>query len=268
MDPFVALMRRYCMDYTNSQDQRVCDEIMEPEYVVNISGMAMPLESAYKPAVRQVYQRFPGLQLQVHELVTNGEYLAMRFSEHGADATRENRYGVWQCIGLYRWNGRRLVENWVEEDFLSQVQQLSSGTPAPLETPHLDPWVTTVAQPPNPAAEALARAWLLAGDLRNAPAWEIDDSWYGDRAPSPIEVEAVEINALFSAGDRVGFHVTQRGPYRGGLPRIDPRWIGSRTTLTCAGIAQVDAAGVRAVRVITDRAGIRRRLSGADAARG
>ena len=33
MEPFVALMRRYCIDYTNSHDQSVCDEIMAPEYV-------------------------------------------------------------------------------------------------------------------------------------------------------------------------------------------------------------------------------------------
>ena len=30
-DPFVALMRRYVVDYTNSHDLAVCDEIMEPD---------------------------------------------------------------------------------------------------------------------------------------------------------------------------------------------------------------------------------------------
>ena len=38
MEPFVALMKKYCIDYTNSHDQSVCDEIMHPDYVVHISG--------------------------------------------------------------------------------------------------------------------------------------------------------------------------------------------------------------------------------------
>ena len=38
MHPFVALMRTYCIDYTNSHDQSLYDEIMEPDYVVHISG--------------------------------------------------------------------------------------------------------------------------------------------------------------------------------------------------------------------------------------
>ena len=42
MEPFVALMRRYCIDYTNSHDQSVCDEIMHPDYVVHISGLDLP----------------------------------------------------------------------------------------------------------------------------------------------------------------------------------------------------------------------------------
>ena len=42
MHPFVALMRRYCIDYTNTHDQSVCDSIMEPDYVVHIGGFDLP----------------------------------------------------------------------------------------------------------------------------------------------------------------------------------------------------------------------------------
>ena len=67
MEPFVALMRRYCIDYTNRHDQSVCDAIMHPGYVVHISQLALPRDAAYKPAVTHVFGRFPGLGLQVHE---------------------------------------------------------------------------------------------------------------------------------------------------------------------------------------------------------
>jgi hypothetical protein len=239
----------------------VCDEIMAPEYVVHISGFDLPRDAAYKPAVTRVFARFPGLQLQVHELVTNGERLAMRFSEHGAAADAGGRFAAWGGIGLYRWNGRQLLENFVEQDFLAQEQQLATGVPAPLESPHLDPWLGTRAEPASAEAEAVVRAWLAKGDLRAAANAVIDGSWHGAPAPSPLEVESVEVNDLFSAGGRVAFHVTQRGRYRGGLGPGDAAWVGRTAALRCVGIAQVEAGDVRAVRVISDRLGTRAALA-------
>jgi hypothetical protein len=260
MHPFVALMRRYCIDYTNSHDQSVCDEIMEPEYVVHISGFDLPRDAAYKPAVTRVFARFPGLQLQVHEFVTNGERLAMRFSEHGAAVDAERRLAAWGGIGLYRWNGRRLLENFVEQDFLAQEEQLASGRGAPLEPPHLDPWVSTRAEPANPQVEAIVRSWLAKGELRSAANVVIDGSWYAGLADSPLDVQTVEINDLFSAGSRVAFHVTQRGRYRGGLPGTDASWLGREAALRCVGLAGTQGGEVREVRAITDRLGARQEL--------
>jgi hypothetical protein len=260
VEPFVALMRRYCIDYTNSHDQAVCDEIMAPEYVVHISGFDLPRDAAYKPAVTSVFARFPGLQLQVHELVTNGDRLAMRFSEHGAAADAGGRLAAWGGIGLYRWNGKQLLENFVEQDFLAQEEQLATGVPAPLETPHLDPWVGTRSEPAIPDAEAAVRAWLARGDLRAAPNATVDGSWYAPAAP-PIDVEKIEVNDLFSAGVRVAFHVTQHGRYRGGLRGTEPSWAGRAASLRCVGLARVEAGEVREVRAITDRLGMRAGLA-------
>ena len=260
MEPFVALMRRYCIDYTNSHDQAVCDEIMEPEYVVHISGFDLQRDAAYKPAVTRVFARFPGLQLQVHELVTNGERLAMRFSEHGAAVDAGGRLAAWGGIGLYRWNGRRLLENFVEQDFLAQEEQLETGRSAPLEAPHLDPWVGTHAEPASAEAEAIARRWLAKGDLRSAASAVIDGSWYAGLAEAPLDVDAVEVDDLFSAGTRVAFHVTQRGRYRGGLPGVGAHCVGRPVTLRCVGLLRTQAGEVRELRAITDRASLRRDL--------
>lgn len=259
MEPFVALMRRYCIDYTNSHDQSVCDEIMHPDYVVHISQADLPRDLLYKPAVKGVFERFPGLGLVVHEFVTNGDRLAMRFSEHGLAPAEGRRYAAWGGIGVYRWNGEQLLENFVEQDFFAQQAQLAGSVPpAPLEPPHLDPWVGTTAEPPNPEVEKIAREWLERGDLRDAPEAIVDSSWYEDLAPSPIEVESVVINDLFSAGDRVAFHVSQTGRYRGGLPGVDDSRKGRRARLDCAGLASVSDGRVQSVRVVTDRLGTAR----------
>jgi hypothetical protein len=260
VEPFVALMRRYCIDYTNVHDQSVCDEIMAPGYVVHISGFDLPRDTMYKPAVTRVYARFPGLQLQVHELVTNGDRLAMRFSEHGASVEEGGRFAAWGGIGLYRWNGNQLLENYVEQDFHAQEEQLATGAPAPLESPHLDPWLGTRAEPANPAAETAVRVWLARGDLRAAASAVVDGSWYSPSEP-PLDVEKVDVNDLFSAGARVAFHVTQHGLYRGGLRGAEAGWTGRTASLRCVGLARVEGGEVREVRTITDRLGLRAALA-------
>jgi hypothetical protein len=197
----------------------------------------------------------------VHELVTNGDRLAMRFSEHGAAPAEGGRYAAWGGIGVYRWNGAQLLENFVEQDFVSQQAQLAGSVPAaPLEPPHLDPWVGTIAEPPDPEVERLAREWLERGDLRDAPEVVVDSSWYAELAPSPLEVESVAINDLFSAGQRVAFHVSQRGRYRGGLPGVDDARKGQPARLDCAGLVSVRGGRVQGVHVVTDRLGTVRTL--------
>ena len=57
MHPFVALMRTYCIDYTNSHDQTLYDQIMEPDYVLHTMGFTLSgRDEAYSPAVTQVFK--------------------------------------------------------------------------------------------------------------------------------------------------------------------------------------------------------------------
>lgn len=250
MDPFVALMRTYCIDYTNSHDLSVCDSIMEPDYVVHIAGAALERDLAYKPAVEATFARFPGLGLVVHELVTNGDRLVMRFSEHGA--TPAGALACWAGIGLYDWNGTRLTTCRVEQDFWSQRRQLRSGTPDPLEAPHLDPWTTTTAQTPHPAAEAVVREWLAAGDLRDVPGGRVDEGAPDEHVPV-VDVDRVDVLDLFSAGDRVAFQASFAGCYVGGLDGIDAS--GQLASIAVAGVAAVTGDRIADLHAVTDRFG-------------
>ena len=237
MHPFVALMRRYCIDYTNSHDLSVCDSIMEPGYVVRICGMALERDTAYKPSVEQVFERFPALGLVVHELHTNGQRLVMRFSEHGASP--DGALACWAGVGLYDWNGTKLLTCRVEQDFHSQRRQLTTGVVDPLEPPHVDPWLTLVEEPADPAAEAVVRDWLAAGDLADAEEGRIDDGSIAHHVPV-VEAEAVEVHDLFSAGDRVAFHATLREDSVG---------------IDVAGLVRVAGGRVVGVHAVTDRFG-------------
>jgi len=263
MHPFVSLMRTYCIDYTNSHDQTLYDQIMEPDYVLHTMGFTLAgRDEAYSPAVTRVFEEFPGLGLTVHELILNDDRLCMRFSEHGAAADHDDRLTAWRGVGLYRWNGRRLVENWVEQDYASRDRQLATGVPNPLDPPHLDPWVTTRPVPEDADAVATARQFLSAGDLTAAGGEVvIDDSDTTGVVEQVVAVERVTIDDLFSAGPRVAFHLTLHGPYTGGLAAVDDAAIGSPVDLHVAGTASVDGEEVRDLRAVSGKLGITLRLA-------
>jgi hypothetical protein len=263
MHPFVALMRTYCIDYTNSHDQTLYDQIMEPDYVLHTMGFTLSgRDEAYSPAVTQVFEDYPGLGLAVHELVLNGDRLCMRFSEHGAAADHDDRLTAWRGIGLYKWNGRRLVENWVEQDYAGRDRQLASGVPNPLDRPHLDPWVTTRPAAEDPAAVETARQFLERGDLTAAGGDVIiDDSDTTGAVERVVDVERVTINDLFSAGTRVAFHVTLHGPHAGSLAGVAGTAIGTPVDLHVAGVASVDDRGVRDLRAVSGKLGVTLRLA-------
>ncbi|OBK45281.1 hypothetical protein [Mycobacterium sp. 1081908.1] len=255
MHPFVALMRKYCIDYTNSHDQSVYPEIMEADYVVHINGLSLVRSTTYAEAVRQIFDAAPGLGIVVHEFVLNGDRLCMHFSEHAAmPAGGERALACWRGIGLYKWNGARLTENYVEQDYFAMRAQIASGHPHPLMPPHLDPWTTTEAVPADPGAEQTVRAWLEGADLAAAPVHDIDDARTGATYRAVLDPREVVVNDLFSAGTDVPFHVTIRGPYRGGLGAAAEAHLGETATLHVAGIAQVADGAVASVRAVTARA--------------
>lgn len=255
MHPFVALMRRYCIDYTNSHDQTLYDELMEPDYVVHINGMDLVRSTTYSASVEQLFSVAPGLGLVVHEFVLNGDRLCMHFSEHGAMPGPGGRSGLacWRGIGLYKWNGRRLTENHVEQDYAAMQAQLASGAPHPLRPPHLDPWTTTEPVAPDPDAEALVRAWLERGDLTDAASVEIDDMRTGAPYQPLLDVGSMTVNDLFSAGPAVPFHITYHGTYRGGLGEQLEEHVGRSADLTVVGIARTGGGGVEHLDAVTGR---------------
>ena len=188
-----------------------------------------------------------------NEIICSGDRLALRFTEHGASARHDGARAAWGGIGLYRWDGQRLLENFVEQDYFARRRQLTDGAPDPVERPAIAPW-DTPAVPPDPAAEAVVRAWLAAGDL---PGASVDDGLTAHRI---VAAERTEIDDLFSAGNKVAFHAIQHGPLAGD----DPQFTGDGlVSLHLAGVVSVAGGQVCAGRVIRDRLGLFRRLSAA-----
>jgi hypothetical protein len=251
-EPFVALMRRYCIDYTARHDLSVCDDIMVPGYTLHMGVHRLAgRDKAYKPAAAAQFRQFPGLCLTVNEIICSGDRLALRFTEHGASVRHDGARAAWGGVGLYRWDGQRLLENHVEQDYFGRRRQLAGDGPDPVEPPAVAPWDTRSVRA-DLAAEAVVRGWLAAGDLTGVI---VDD---GHPAHRLVAAGRTDISVLFSAGPRVAFHAVRHGPLIG----EDPRFTGDgEAMLHLAGVVRVAGGQVAGGRVITDRLGLLRRLA-------
>jgi hypothetical protein len=248
---FLALMKRYVVDYTNAHDQSVTGEIMEPDYRLRMGDhYVVGRDGAYGQATRKQMDQFPDLGLTVHEIWTSGERLAMRFSEHGASLRHGGNRAAWGGIGLYHWNGERLTTNMVEQDYFARAAQLAEGRAHPVEAPALAPW-KGVAAIPNRAVEQATRSWLEAGSLESTEGVFCDDAWLLGAGPQLIEQDRVAINDLFSCGSVAAFHATQYGTLREPIGSL--RSGHGPVQLHMAGIVHVEGGEVARGRVIRNR---------------
>ena len=255
--PLVGLIRRFGLDWLARADSAVCAEIMHPDYAILIGGhMLEGRDASYIPATLAQLRRFPGLLFTVHELVTDGECVALRFTEHGPSAADDMAPAAWTGIGLFWWDGSVLTRNVTEEDYHSRRGQLAQRVSDPVDHPAPAPWAVT-PQAPDPVAEKAVREWLADGDLSRGGSVLLDDGWAGRPTPALLEVTSTEVHELFSAGDRVAFRLTQSGRYRGGLPDTEGRE-GREATCSAVGMVAVAADGSISGHLIRDRVGLRR----------
>lgn len=246
---FLALMKRYCVDYVNVGDQSVTRDLMVEDYLLRMGDHEVRgRDTNYHAATAQQMRQYPGLMLTVHEIWTSGERLMMRFSEHGRRA-KDGAYCAWGGIGLYRWNGEKLIQNNVEQDYWSRRRQIDEGVVDRVDHPAVAPF-NGDGEAPDVGAEALVRTWLEAGGLAETPGVHCDEAWQDLPQMRAIEQESIAINDLFSVGSSVAFHVTQNGRTAedfGALP------VGSPSRLHAAGIVHVEGSRVARGRVIRNR---------------
>lgn len=250
----VALARRWVQDYFNRHDAEAARQFIAPGYTLNIGEHVFAgRDTAWLPAVDQQFALFPGLTMTVHDLITQGDRVAVWFSEHGMS---RGRAAVWSGVGIYRGDGPLLTGCVAQEDYLTRQRQLKSGIVDPVDPAAAAPWDTR-PEAPDPVAEEVVRRWVGTAWPKPPTAVRCDDDAITGTELS-FDVRTTTFSELFSSGDQVAFHARQVGTYRGGLSGIAPD--GRETTLNVNGLLRVRGGQVTEGRVIRDRLDLRGRL--------
>jgi predicted ester cyclase len=249
LPPVALLARRFCLDWLDRADASVPPEIMTPGYRVHIGLAELDGLDAYTAGTLGQLTQFAGLLLTVHQLASDGDQLALHFTEHGASTRHAGRAAAWRGVALFRLEGGRLAENWTQEDYYARRRQLATGQADPVPAPAVSPWTTPV-QAPAPAAEEIVRKWLAGPSFAGVA---VDDG-----SALVIEPTSFRTDRLFAAGDTVAFAGAWRGHYLGGLDGAESPLDG--VELGACGLLNTDGAAVRSGAVVTDRLGLRRTL--------
>ena len=253
---FLQLMKRYCIDYVNVGDQAVTRELMVEDYVLHMGFHEVRgRDTSYFDATASLIAQYPGLLLTVHEIATSGERLMMRFTEHGR-RQKDGAFCSWGGIALYRWNGQQLLHCSVEQDYWSRRRQIETHETDPVDAPTVAPWRQD-AQAPSPQAEQAVRSWLEAGGLADTPGVFCDDSWRGGPQMRAINQQRIDIEDIFSVGQRVAFRVLQHGQV---AADFEPGAAGRAACLHATGLVHVRDGAVSHGRVIRNRLDMGKRL--------
>jgi hypothetical protein len=252
----MSVLRRFAVEWISGADAAVCDEIMSPNYRVEIGGVTLDGLEPYRQGTAGQLTQFPGLLITVHEVVNAGAQVAMRFTEHGPSIKHDGRAAAWRGIGLFYLEAGQLVRNLTEEDYAGRRRQLEAGVPDRVDAPAVAPWSTPVGRA-DPAAEQAVRRWLESDCSFSRPGVEIDDG--RDAAKQPLlDVAAVTVTDMFSAGAKVAFRVQQTG-----LPTGVAGWSGDALTLSVVGIVSVGEDGAISGHIVRDAAGFGRAIRAA-----
>jgi predicted ester cyclase len=256
--PLAALLRRYSYAYTASHDLDVCPQLMTDDYVLRMGEHTMRgRDDAYLPATQRQFRQFPTLGFTVHDLVLGEDRAALSFTEHG-HSVLHGAASSWNGVSLYRWNGARLTECRVEQDYYSRRSQQLSGKPTPVMSPALDPWAGR-PQAHDATTEEVSRTWLDQNGIVDTPAGALDDEHGSSVQRMVVDDPQVTVLDLFTAGDRAAFHLRVDGAYGGGLNEQDHH-IGCRASLYASGLLTVTRGRVSSARIVTDRLSAERRM--------
>ena len=130
--------RRFFEDILGTGDWSQAREVLAETVVMHHPAAPGPVEGleAVQQALAPFRDAFPDLRLRVHDLVEEGDKVAVRWSAQGTN--NGSLFGIPATgkaatvggVSFLRFEGDRIAEDWVQEDTFGMMVQLGLA-PAP-----------------------------------------------------------------------------------------------------------------------------------------
>lgn len=117
----------------NSHDPSLLDGLLDPDWVVHpLAPGQVPGRIGWEPGLVALFIAFPDIQVQIEELICEGDRVAVRSTFTGTHRGNLLRFGPtgksveFAAHDVHRVSGGRIMESWHVEDWLSVFMQLGS----------------------------------------------------------------------------------------------------------------------------------------------
>lgn len=128
------LAQQFYLNVFNDINETVAHEILAEEFKVHALPPLKPIigVDTFLTRVKAFHHAFPDVKYVVEDQVAEGDKVATRFSASGThtnaflgvDAT--NKKVTWTGIAIHHIKNGKIIENWVNADFLGLKNQLQA----------------------------------------------------------------------------------------------------------------------------------------------
>jgi steroid delta-isomerase-like uncharacterized protein len=132
-DATEPVMQRF-VDFINTADPRLADELIAPDAVFHVPGHSEPISGpdAWLEVIAMMRGGFPDVQWTIEDTITQGDKVAARFTMRGTH--NGTFFGVpptgtnvsVQAMNFYRLTNGLIVEEWGQPDLLGLMQQIGA----------------------------------------------------------------------------------------------------------------------------------------------
>jgi len=127
-----AIMRRYLEEAWGNQDWSVVDEVVAEDAVFHdqVREGGQPGRANLRAVMDNMFTGAPDLQMNIHDMIAEGDLVAVRFSSTGSHTGDFNgipptgRPVRFDGIAIVRFEDGRIIEGWQEADRMGLAQQL------------------------------------------------------------------------------------------------------------------------------------------------
>lgn len=130
------VLRRLYAEFVDQGNAQVLEEIVAPDFVTETAPAVKGAE-AVKAIVLPVREAFPDLRHTIHELVAEGDRVAVRWTMKGthrgpfSGIPATGKPVAFGAISIYRFQDGKIAELWAQVDRLGLLQQLGAVPQAP-----------------------------------------------------------------------------------------------------------------------------------------